>query len=158
MVKKNSASYTNSKKNLCYKQCSVKWLSLLTVERLWEHWGKLTQNPKRSKIQRNSLADKIPVEMKWIMSHKGITGNEIADRAAKAGSKLRPTIITTQSKASIKQRVNDVIYEQWVKQWTEQKGCRQTKIFFPHFDRGKSKKIMSLNKAQRYGACLSRLA
>ena len=101
---------------------------------------------KDTKLALNKLAANIDVEIKWIMSHKGITGNEIADRAAKAGSKLRPTIATTKSKSAIKQQVNEVIYAEWDDRWQNQPSCRQTKIFFPSIDRGKSKKIIGMSK------------
>ena len=103
---------------------------------------------KDTKDALNLLAETLPVEIKWIRAHKGIVGNEIADRAAKSGAKLKTISPTTQAKAAIKQHVNDVVYESWNERWREQSTCRQTKIFLPEIDRGKSKKIMSLNKAQ----------
>ena len=102
---------------------------------------------KDTKEALNSLSKILPVETRWIMSHKGITGNEIADRAAKAGTKLRNIERTTQSKTAVKEHVNCVMYEAWNQRWTDQPSCRQTKIFLPTIDRGKSKKIMALNKA-----------
>ena len=64
------------------------------------------------------------------MANKGIMGNEIADRAAKAEIKLGVTIQTTQTKVAIKQHVNDLMYDEWNKRRVEQPSCRQTKILY----------------------------
>ena len=82
----------------------------------------------------------------WVQSHKGILGNEIADRAAKTGAKIKPTIHLNQSKESIEEAINNIAYDQWNTRWHNPQSCRQTKLFFPSIDRGKSKKVMKLNK------------
>ena len=53
----------------------------------------------------NSLANahNVDVEIRWIMAHRGIIGNEIADRAAKTGSTLRNRLQVGLSKAAAKQ-------------------------------------------------------
>ena len=38
------------------------------------------------------------------------------------------------------------VYKKWNERWQNQQSCRQTKIFLPSIDRGKSKKILELNK------------
>ena len=102
---------------------------------------------KDTKEALSSLSNVIQIEIKWIMSHKGIIGNVIADRAAFAGTKLRVSTPTTQAKAAIKQQVNDICYAEWNERWQTQANCRQTRLFLPTIDRGKSKKIMQLSKS-----------
>ena len=86
------------------------------------------------------------VELTWVKSHKGILGNEIADRAAKTGAKLPPSARIECSKTAVKEEVNKHTYKVWNDRWANQTSCRQTKLFIPHIDRAKSKEIMKLNK------------
>ena len=103
---------------------------------------------KDAKLALNDLSKIIPVELEWVRAHKGIIGNEIADRAAKSGVKMRPNIEIGHTKQSTKQVVVDHIYDTWNSRWNEQRNCRQTKLFMPSIDRGKSSKIMNLTKSQ----------
>ena len=103
---------------------------------------------KQTKEELNFLSDIMPVELAWVRAHKGILGIEIADRAAKIGSKTRMTDDEVlRTKTAVKEVVNKQVYETWNRRWTNQSLCRQTKLFFPTIERGKSKDIMKLSKA-----------
>ena len=73
-------------------------------------------------------------------------GNDIADRAAKLGCKLEPTITIGITKDAVKERVTSYYYEVWNNKWREGNNCRETKLFMPSIDGAKGKKIMALNK------------
>ena len=72
----------------------------------------------------NALSEKLDIELRWIKAHKGILDNEIADRAAKLGTKLSPTITTMQTKEAVKDVRNNHAYKTWNERWKEQVGCR----------------------------------
>lgn len=93
----------------------------------------------------NDLAQDCQVTIRWVWGHSGILGNEIADRAAITGTKLRPHLLLPQTKTAIKTIINEMMYETWNK-WRETTNCRQARLLFPSINRAKSKKIMELNK------------
>ena len=66
---------------------------------------------KLAKEKLNNLASLKNVELVWVQAHKGILGNEIADRAAKTGSRIKPSITINQSREIIKAEINDITYE-----------------------------------------------
>ena len=103
---------------------------------------------KEAKDALNALADEhgLTIEVRWIKAHNGIIGNEIADRAAKTGANLLVRQEVGLSKAATKDRVTTHLYRMWNEKWKNQESCRQTRMFIPEIDRGKSKKIMSLKK------------
>ena len=98
-------------------------------------------NEAKNALNRLATEHDLAVEVRWIMAHKGITGNEIADRAAKTGANLPIKHQVGLSKAATKERVTTHIYKIWNEKWKELKTCRQTKMFLPEIDRSKSKEI-----------------
>ena len=73
-------------------------------------------------------------------------GNEIADRAAKTGSKLPPTQEIKCGKAHVKKTINDHMYSEWDRRWQTLPNCRQAFFFYRYVDRSKAKRIMKLNR------------
>lgn len=79
---------------------------------------------KELKHQLNALSKKAAVVLQWIPAHRGIRGNEMADRLAKEGSKMeQPPVGLSyrETKALIKNR------------WTKKATCSQGN-YKPHQD------------------------
>ena len=80
---------------------------------------------REAKLALNKLSELTEIEVKWIKAHRGILGNEIADRAAKTGCNLPVTINIGVTKTHIKARINDIFYARWNKRWEESITCRK---------------------------------
>ena len=49
--------------------------------------------------------------------------------------------------AHVKETINQELYKAWDRRWQTQGDCRQTFQFFPCIERGKSKKICKMSRA-----------
>ena len=98
----------------------------------------------KTKEALNLLGQDYIVVISWIKAHVNHKGNEMADTLAKAGCKLPPNNETPLSYAHIKEVIKEKMYNEWDRRWQLQGDCRQTFLFFPCIDRGKSKKLTKM--------------
>ena len=101
---------------------------------------------KHTKEDLNNLVETHNITLQWIKAHVNNKGNEIADRAAKTGSKLEPTVEIGYDKAHVKRVIKDELYSAWNRRWQTAGNCRQAFFFHKFVDRSKSKKIMKLSR------------
>ena len=87
------------------------------------------------KLLLNELNDKCRfLKLTWIPSHVGHLGNEVADRLAKRGSKLKFT--GPEPVIPISNKYRKTMIKEWSKkihqaEWTKRTDCRQTKMMIP---------------------------
>ncbi len=91
----------------------------------------------------NILGAQHEVTLRWTKAHVGIAGNEAADKLAKAGCKSKNKSHIPPPKSYVKSLVHSACMRRWEKRWKKQKDCRQTRLFFLHPDKSKSKEIMT---------------
>ena len=95
----------------------------------------------------NELGDACSITIRWIKAHAEHPGNELADDLAKQGARGPAVdLIIPGSKGELKFNINSYIYAKWQKKWDCLNSCRQTKIFFPKIDPGKSDKLMKQSR------------
>ena len=95
----------------------------------------------------NKLGETVDITIKWIKAHVNYRGNEIADTQAKAGAALGAIDAAVPvSTCHIKQEIKEYITAKWNNKWKRLNQCRQTKIFFPEVNPGKSKKLLALDR------------
>ena len=80
----------------------------------------------------NLCIDVTTCDIRWVRGHSGALGNELADEAAKLGSKSNRgnTVIPTAA-STIKRLIHEKINILWPREWmSNQDWCRQTKYFY----------------------------
>jgi ribonuclease HI len=95
----------------------------------------------------NTLGEHTTVELHWIKAHADYKGNELADELAKEGTLLPDSIGAATSRNAKKTEIKQATMKNWNERWNNLDTCRQTKIFFPHVDLTKSKKIIKEDKS-----------
>ena len=70
---------------------------------------------------------KITPKFKWVKSHVGIVGNELADEMAKLGTLSNDRIEVPQSITFVKNKLKQMMYKQWENKWANLTDCRQSK-------------------------------
>jgi hypothetical protein len=117
---------------------------------LWGHAAqKATIRKKLRSLQRLSLtaitfvrvellrelAGRHTVTLQWVKAQVGIPGNEMADKAAKAGSKYNRfrQMEISNSRTELKTFIRDARNLEWARLWADREGkdYRQTRLFFP---------------------------
>jgi ribonuclease HI len=96
----------------------------------------------------NKLGKGNNVSLRWIKSHIGYTGNEIADKLAKEATTLE-NIMTDKpfiAKRILRNDIKNIIDAEWNSIWNALPSCRQTKLWFPNIDRKKSEKILKFSR------------
>lgn len=89
---------------------------------------------KETRATINNLAkDNKEVNLKWIKAHHSHSGNEAADEQARKGGELPPdgNPVTGQTWNQIRDKIRKRQIRKWNTRWTNAKGMRQTKCFFP---------------------------
>lgn len=122
---------------MCDSQAAIKALESV------ETTNKLV---KETKLALNALSETHHVTINWIKAHVNNKGNEIADRAAKTGRRLkdRTEVPLSQAYIYIKSIIKDLMYKEWNIRWQTAGDCRQTFLFFPCTDASKSKIISKM--------------
>jgi hypothetical protein len=81
------------------------------------------------------LAGQHTVTLQWVKAHVGIPGKEMADEAAKAGSKSNrfTQMEISNSRTELKTFIRDARNVEWARLWADREGkdCRQTRLLFP---------------------------
>ena len=95
-------------------------------------------------LQEISTRNDVTVE--WIKAHVGWPGNELADEAAKEGSKLDNTTTIQPPKRDLWAAIEGIMSRKWRRRWEGIKTCRQTKYFYSGPDKGKSDELLNMTK------------
>ena len=99
----------------------------------------------RCKKLLSKLSEWCPISIRWIKSHVGHAGNELADAKAKAGARLEiygPEPIIPASQSWFKSKIIQEMCAKWTWKWLGSSNCRQSKIFFKSPCKIKSKQLL----------------
>ena len=78
-----------------------------------------SKNPLVISIQKALLENDKKVSLCWVPSHVGITGNEVADKAAKEATK-RPTVMAVPVlRGDLRAHIKKITRDKWLQQWQE---------------------------------------
>ena len=101
------------------------------------------------KLILNRLAENNNVQLFWIPGHSGHWGNEVADKLAKRGVKLKlhgPQPIIPISNTAVKADVRKWGAEKHQQAWSNRLDCRQTKMMIPTIKRSTWGQINKLSR------------
>ena len=97
----------------------------------------------------NLLGQQCQVELKWVKAHANHPGNEFADMAAKSGTTNQVNRSHALPPASwAKRLIYDFFIKIWNQRWISLKEARQTKIWFPTINMGKSEALIKLSRPE----------
>jgi ribonuclease HI len=99
----------------------------------------------------NNLTERNGVTLNWIKAHVNYKGNELADKHAKAGAYKEEgsvTITLPDRCSKYDLLINEAAQKAWTEQWSQNKDCRQTKVFFSTVDLDKSQQITKLDRTK----------
>lgn len=97
--------------------------------------------------QLNELGKTSHVELKWIKSHSGFVGNELADSLAKIGTTNVENKVNLPSPKSFAiGKISNAMYKAWNQRWVSSNDYRQTKIWFPVVNTKKSNILLRLSR------------
>ena len=94
------------------------------------------------------------IEIEWCRGHIGIEGNELADVAAKDGSKMEEGHLHVKMPvASLKKILHQWSHQAWIDEWEAETNpvngtpkCRQTRYFYKKPSKHKAKLLMNYNR------------
>ena len=93
--------------------------------------------------------ENLRIAIRWIKGHADHTGNELADLLARDGACTTVASVSPEIPVPLSTVVMDIkahFQARWQRRWDAHPECRQTKIFFPKVERGKIKKLSSLER------------
>ena len=89
------------------------------------------------------------VQLQWIKAHVGHDGNELADEYAKLGTTDNSIHINTRTtRNQIRACIANYTFHKWREKWQAINKYRQTKIFYPHPDRGKYRQVKMFSRKE----------
>ena len=89
------------------------------------------------------------IKIRWIRSHSGFVGNELADEFARQGRLDNSMGVIDNPKPTykhLKSLVATAIVETWNDSWAREQTCRQTRLWIPHVRPRLSAYVMSMNR------------
>ena len=92
----------------------------------------------------NKAASKRSITLCWTKAHVGTKGNERADELAKDGTNSKNLVNVRIPKAELREKINDVFYEEWGREFSEYKGARMGKFFYSGPDKTRAKYVCKL--------------
>ena len=95
-------------------------------------------------MARNSQENQVAFQ--WVVAHKGIKGNSIADKLAKDATKIKSNLtrIYLSNKDTTK-RIREEGQKEWKTAWKEAPH-RETKLWLPKLDQVTTDQLLRLNK------------
>jgi ribonuclease HI len=91
------------------------------------------------------------VRLAWVKAHVGLEGNELADSAAKQGAAnemgINKVIYAPISKACIKAKIKEMIYNEWKQRWIGTEKYRMTKQFISAPGNSIGRKVINMSKS-----------
>ncbi len=76
-------------------------------------------------LKLEQLSQKTKVNLRWVRSHKGVQGNELADNMAKLGVLEESVPISIPLPACYrKSKIKEYMYSEWKREWKELKGTK----------------------------------
>ena len=96
----------------------------------------------------NLCIDGTTYDIRWVRGHRGALGNELADEAAKLGSKsVRGNIVLPLAPATMKRKIHEKIKSLWNREWmSDPDWCRQTKYFYKSAHKRKTDSLLVYGK------------
>jgi ribonuclease HI len=94
----------------------------------------------------NKLGEDNRILVAWVPGHEGHLGNEVADRRAKLGAKMKidtPGECIPISDANIKMEIKSYTTRCWQRYWEKLTTCRQTKMMLPSVKNGLWRKLVT---------------
>ena len=94
----------------------------------------------------NKACEGRKIILNWIKAHDGTEGNEKADLLAKEGGEHGIACNPPFPKSELKNRVHELIYTRWEKDWMSYKDARMAKIFYQKPDSNLAKIVLKLSR------------